>query len=130
VVRGKPTSGLEIANTQTTIVSLKEMVDHLPKGDRYNMCIPFGKSISGDYVYADLSDFPHMLVAGTTGSGKSIFMHGVIMSLIMRNRPEDLKLVVVDPKRVEMGKYKELPHLLCPIIKDAERSQSLLPETD
>jgi DNA segregation ATPase FtsK/SpoIIIE-like protein len=123
VVRGKPTSGLEIANTQTTIVSLKEMVDHLPKGDRFNMCIPFGKSISGDYVYADLSDFPHMLVAGTTGSGKSIFMHGVIMSLIMRNRPEDLKLVVVDPKRVEMGKYKELPHLLCPIIKEPSEAK-------
>jgi DNA segregation ATPase FtsK/SpoIIIE-like protein len=123
VVRGKSTSGLEIANTQTTIVSLKEMVEHLPSGDRYNMCIPFGKSISGDYVFADLSDFPHMLVAGTTGSGKSIFMHGVIMSLIMRNRPEDLKLVVVDPKRVEMGKYKELPHLLCPIIKEPSEAK-------
>jgi S-DNA-T family DNA segregation ATPase FtsK/SpoIIIE len=118
MVRGKSTSGLEIANHATTIVSFKEMISALPKGDKNNLVIPFGKSISGDYVYADLSDFPHMLVAGTTGSGKSIFMHGVIMSLIMRNRPEDLRIVVVDPKRVEMAKYKDLPHLLCPIVSD------------
>jgi S-DNA-T family DNA segregation ATPase FtsK/SpoIIIE len=123
VVRGKSTSGLEIANSTTTTVSLKEMVNSLPKGDKYNLVIPFGKSISGEYIFSDLSEFPHMLVAGTTGSGKSIFMHGVIMSLIMRNRPEDLKLVVVDPKRVEMGKYKDLPHLLCPIIKEPSQAK-------
>ena len=74
MVRGKSTSGLEIANHATTIVSLREMLEHLPKGDKNNLVIPFGKSISGDYVFADLSDFPHMLVGGTTGSGKSIFM--------------------------------------------------------
>jgi DNA segregation ATPase FtsK/SpoIIIE-like protein len=123
VVRGKSTSGLEIANSSTTTVSLKEMVSALPKGDKYNLYIPFGKSISGDYISADLSEFPHLLVSGSTGSGKSIFMHGLIMSLIMRNRPEDLKLVVVDPKRVEMGKYKDLPHLLCPIIKEPSQAK-------
>ena len=123
VVRGKTTSGLEIANSSTTIVSLKEVVNALPKGDKYNLYIPFGKSISGDYISADLSEFPHLLVSGSTGSGKSIFMHGLIMSLIMRNRPEDLKLVVVDPKRVEMGKYKDLPHLLCPIIKEPSQAK-------
>jgi len=123
VVRGKSTSGLEIANSSTTTVSLKEMVSALPKGEKYNLYIPFGKSISGDYISADLSEFPHLLVSGSTGSGKSIFMHGLIMSLIMRNRPEDLKLVVVDPKRVEMGKYKDLPHLLCPIIKEPSQAK-------
>jgi len=119
MVVGKVTSGLEIANKTTTTVSFKEMISSLPNGPKDNLVIPFGKSISGDYVFADLSDFPHMLVSGTTGSGKSIFIHGVIMSLIMRNRPEDLRIVVVDPKRVEMAKYKDLPHLLCPIIRDA-----------
>lgn len=123
VVRGKSTSGLEIANSTTTTVSLKEMVEALPKGDKYNLYIPFGKSISGECISADLSEFPHLLVSGSTGSGKSIFMHGLIMSLIMRNRPEDLKLVVVDPKRVEMGKYKDLPHLLCPIIKEPSQAK-------
>jgi S-DNA-T family DNA segregation ATPase FtsK/SpoIIIE len=118
VVRGKSTSGLEIANMTTTTVSLREIVNSLPKGPDKNLYIPFGESISGDYISADLSDFPHLLVSGSTGSGKSIFMHGVIMSLIMRNRPEDLKLVIVDPKRVEMTKYADLPHLLCPIVKE------------
>ena len=123
VVRGKSTSGLEIANSTTTTVSLREMVESLPKGDKYNLYIPFGKSISGECISADLSEFPHLLVSGSTGSGKSIFMHGLIMSLIMRNRPEELKLVVVDPKRVEMGKYKDLPHLLCPIIKEPSQAK-------
>lgn len=126
MVRGKSTSGLEIANHATTIVSLREMLEHLPKGDKNNLVIPFGKSISGDYVFADLSDFPHMLVGGTTGSGKSIFMHGLIMSLIMRNRPEDLRIVVVDPKRVEMAKYKDLPHLLCPIVSEGGQAKVCL----
>lgn len=123
VVRGKSTSGLEIANSTTTTVSLREMVEALPKGDKYNLYIPFGKSISGECISADLSEFPHLLVSGSTGSGKSIFMHGLIMSLLMRNRPEDLKLVVVDPKRVEMGKYKDIPHLLCPIIKEPSQAK-------
>ena len=124
LVRGKTTSGLEIVNRTTTTVSFKEVLTALPKADEdHNLFIPFGKSISGDIVYADLSEFPHMLVSGSTGSGKSIFMHGVIMTLIMRNRPEDLKLVVVDPKRVEMAKYKDIPHLLCPIIKEASAAK-------
>ena len=80
MVVGKVTSGLEIANKTTTTVSLKEMIASLPSTPKDNLVIPFGKSISGDYVFADLSDFPHMLVSGTTGSGKSIFIHGVIMS--------------------------------------------------
>lgn len=126
VVRGKSTSGLEIANTKTTIVPLREMIADLPKGDKYNLYVPFGKSISGETMAADLADFPHLLVAGSTGSGKSIFMHGLIMSLIMRNRPEDLRLVVIDPKRVEMAKYKELPHLLCPIVKEPTEAKVCL----
>jgi len=118
VVRGRKTSGLEVPNKKTTTVSLKRMVASLPASEGPNLMIPFGVSIDDDCISSDLSEFPHMLVAGTTGSGKSIFMNGMIMSLIMRNRPEDLKLVMVDPKRVEMAKYHDLPHLLCPIIKE------------
>ena len=118
VVRGQNTSGLEIPNKVTTRVSLREMVAALPTSDKDNLVIPFGKTISGECLSSDLAKFPHMLVAGSTGSGKSIFMHGVIMSLIMRNRPEDLKLILIDPKRVEMSNYEDIPHLLCPIIKE------------
>ena len=118
VVQGSSTSGLEIPNKVQSLVSFLETFDALPTDPKSNLYIPFGKSIEGKVVSADMSDFPHMLVSGSTGSGKSIFVHGLIMSLIMRNRPEDLKLVLVDPKRVEMGKYREIPHLLCPIIKE------------
>lgn len=118
VVPGSSCSGLEIPNNVQAIVPFKETFEALPKRPQDNMIIPFGKSIEGKIVYGDLSEFPHMLVAGTTGSGKSIFMHGMLMTLIMRNRPEDLKLILIDPKRVEMSKYNELPHLLCPPIKD------------
>ncbi|MBP5092283.1 MAG: hypothetical protein J6328_07020 [Bacilli bacterium] len=118
VVQGSSTSGLEIPNKVQSLVSFRETFLAMPTDEKSNLFIPFGKSIEGKVVSADMSDFPHMLVSGSTGSGKSIFIHGLIMSLIMRNRPEDLKLVLVDPKRVEMGKYREIPHLLCPIIKE------------
>lgn len=123
IVRGRSTSGLEIANTSTSIVSLKDMLSALPNNPKDNLYVPFGKSISGETIAADLSDFPHLLVSGSTGSGKSIFMHALIMTLIMRNRPEDLKIILIDPKRVEFGKYRDLPHLLCPIIKEPSEAK-------
>lgn len=134
IVQGKPTSGIEIANAKVSLVNFKDCVEHLPKGDKYGLYVPFGQDISGNYVSADLKEFPHLLVCGTTGSGKSIFMHSVIMSLIMRNAVDDLKIVMIDPKRVEFGKYKEMPHLLCPPINDSHKAyialQKLCAEMD
>lgn len=118
VVMGSSTSGLEIPNVSSDTVYFKDMIDACGYGEEHKFHIPFGKGIAGDYITGDLRKFPHMLVAGSTGSGKSIFIHGILMSLIMKNRPEELKLILVDPKRVEMALYKDLPHLLCPIIKD------------
>ena len=119
IVPGQTTSGLEIANRIRRTVSFKEVFDNMPAlNGKNNLYIPFGQSISGEYIGADLAEFPHMLVCGATGSGKSVYMHSMILSLIMRNRPEDLKLVMVDPKQVEMTAYTDLPHLLCPIIVD------------
>ena len=134
IVQGKSTSGIEIANAKVSLVNFKDCVEHLPKGEKYGLYIPFGQDISGNYVAADLKEFPHLLVCGTTGSGKSIFMHSVIMSLIMRNAVDDLKIVMIDPKRVEFGKYKEMPHLLCPPINDSHKAyialQKLCDEMD
>ncbi len=119
LVIGKSTSGLEVANDTRTVVGLKECLDTLPEvTEKTRMLIPFGKDIDNKLIYADLTKFPHMLVAGSTGSGKSIFMNTVIASLIMRNKPDELKLVLVDPKRVEMNVYKDIPHLLCPNISE------------
>ncbi len=131
IVQGRTTSGIEIANEDRSLVNFKDVYNHLPTPKPGHLYIPFGKNISGSYINADLVEFPHMLVCGSTGSGKSIFMHSVILSLIMRNSPEDLKLVMVDPKRVEFSKYKEMPHLLCPIITEpTEASATLLKLVD
>lgn len=124
VVPGQMTSGLEIANESSRMVTMKEIYDSLPPlSEKTKLYIPFGEDISGKFISGDLSKFPHMLVSGGTGSGKSVYMHSVIMSLIMRNRPEELKLVMVDPKRVEMGCYNNIPHLLCPIVKEMSQAK-------
>ena len=120
VVEGQSYSGLEIPNAKITSVSFKEVFESLPDAKHHPLAVVFGKNIDSKYITADFDEFPHVLVAGTTGSGKSIFTHSVVSTLIMRNSPEDLKLVLIDPKKVEMNKYRDLPHLLCPIINDAE----------
>lgn len=122
IVFGKATSGLEIPNKIRTNVGLFESINVMEEKNCKPMEIIFGKNISGELITADLTKFPHMLVAGTTGSGKSIFMHSTILTLIMRNSPDDLKLVLVDPKKVEMSYYKEIPHLLCPNISDPQKA--------
>ncbi|MBQ7242647.1 MAG: hypothetical protein IJS52_00335 [Bacilli bacterium] len=127
-VLGMACSALEVANDTRRIVPFKEVFTGLPKRkETADLHIPFGIDISGALKEADLSKFPHMLVAGTSGSGKSIFAHGILLSLVMRNRPEDLKLVLIDPKRgVEMAPYKDMPHLLCPIVKEAKPARNAL----
>ena len=121
IVAGKSTSGLEVPNQVRTNVSLRESIEGLPSGVKHNLDIPFGKSISGELKFASLADFPHLLIAGTTGSGKSIFVHSAIITLLMRNKPEEMKLIMVDPKKVEMNYYVDIPHLLCPVISDVRK---------
>jgi DNA segregation ATPase FtsK/SpoIIIE-like protein len=128
VIPGKTTSGIEIPNKKSSIVNFKDCMEHLPKNPGNEFMIPFGKSISGEYVEADFLKFPHLLVSGTTGSGKSIFMHTLILTLIMRNKISDLRLILIDPKRVEFNKYKNLPFLLCPPINDGDDAYLVLDE--
>lgn len=122
LVLGKSTSGLEVKNQIRTMVGLKECIEALPEGDKYLLDIPFGRNISGELIHASIKEFPHLLVAGATGSGKSIFMHSVILSLLMRNTPEQLKLLLIDPKEVEMKYYSNIPHLLCPNISEPKKA--------
>lgn len=126
VIEGQSTSGLEIPNEQITTVSFKDVYDALPSPKKHPMAVAFGKNIKGDVVYADYDEFPHMLVSGTTGSGKSVFVNSIICTLIMRNSPDDLKLVLVDPKKVEMSRYADMPHLLCPIITEPPKVKLVL----
>ena len=118
-VSGQKYSGLEIPNARITAVPFKEVYEQLPDVKKHPLAVGFGKSIDGEIIIRDFDEFPHILVAGTTGSGKSVFTQSLICTLIMRNSPEDLKLVLIDPKKVEMNKYRDIPHLLCPIINDA-----------
>lgn len=126
IVEGSPYSGLEIPNARITTVSFKDVYDALPDVKKHPTAIAFGKNILGEVISADFNSFPHILVAGTTGSGKSIFIHSIISTLIMRNSPDMLKLVLVDPKRVEMVKYRDIPHLLCPIVNEPHKAKPLL----
>ncbi|MCQ2801070.1 MAG: hypothetical protein MJ222_00235 [Bacilli bacterium] len=126
IVSGKSTSGIEIPNEIRTNVGLREAIAALPTGPKYLLNIPFGKGIGGDLRHASMGDFPHMLVSGTTGSGKSIAVHSTILTLLMRNKPEELKIILVDPKKVEMSFYEDIPHLLCPIITDMRKTYNCL----
>lgn len=126
IVKNESFSGLEAPNAKITTVSFKEVVEALPNAKKHPLAVGFGKDLSGNVVSADFNKFPHILVAGTTGSGKSIFIHSIIASLIMRASPELLKIVLVDPKMVEMSKYKDMPHLLCPIITEPDKAKVML----
>lgn len=126
IVPGEAYSGLEIPNATITTVSFKDVFNALPDVKKHPLSVAFGKNISGEVVAADFDEFPHLLVAGTTGSGKSIYIHSIICTLIMRMSPDDLKIVLVDPKKVEMKKYADMPHLLCPIITEADKAKVLL----
>lgn len=123
VVKGKMTSGLEIPNAHAVTVSFKECIQPLLHDPKKKYLAPFGKDITGDVIGVNVTDYPHLLVAGSTGSGKSVFMHCLIMSLIMKTKPSELKIMLIDPKRVEMAKYKEMPHLICPIISEYDKSK-------
>lgn len=122
IVPGKPTSGLEIPNDIRTTVGLREAIEKMPKGEKYNLSIPLGKGISGEVITCNIKKAPHLLVGGGTGSGKSIFMHSAILSLIMRNTPETLRLLLIDPKKVELNYYDDIPHLICPNISEGKEA--------
>ena len=126
IVEGQSTSGLEVPNASVTTVAFKDVFEALPDVKKHPLAVGFGKNIKGDVIYADFDEFPHMLCAGTTGSGKSIFTNSIIVTLIMRNSPDDLKMVLIDPKKVEMSRYKDMPHLLCPIITDPKEAKALM----
>ena len=125
IVPGKITSGLEVINSTSRIVSFKEVNERLPKKDK-GIIVPFGEDIDGKVLGADLTSFPHMLVAGTTGSGKSVFISSMIMAILMRYRPEQVRFVLIDPKTVSFSKIADIPHLLCPILKEPAQARNAL----
>jgi S-DNA-T family DNA segregation ATPase FtsK/SpoIIIE len=126
-VPGKNTVGIEAPNAQKEKVRLKELMATAPDATQ-KMALPLylGKDASGEPLIADLTGMPHCLIAGTTGSGKSVCINSIIMSILYQQRPDRVKLILVDPKVVEMAPFKDVPHLMCPIINDAGRATSVL----
>ena len=124
---GKDTVGIEVPNLDKEIVRIKELMTAEPDADK-KMHLPLylGKDAGGSPIIADLSSMPHMLIAGTTGSGKSVCINAIIMSILMTRSPDDVRFILVDPKMVEMAAYEEMPHLLCPIINDMRRAEDIL----
>jgi S-DNA-T family DNA segregation ATPase FtsK/SpoIIIE len=126
-IPGKATVGIEVPNEQKEKVRLKELMQ-LASDEMTNLQIPLflGKDSSGAAMVDDLTRMPHCLIAGTTGSGKSVCINTIIMSILYRQRPDMVKLILIDPKVVEMASFKEIPHLMCPVINDSARACSVL----
>jgi S-DNA-T family DNA segregation ATPase FtsK/SpoIIIE len=121
-IPGKSLVGVEVPNKGKATVGLASMLaDTNFKNSPKPLTIALGKGLSGKPVFANLGKMPHALIAGTTGSGKSVTIHSIITSLLFRNSPEDLRLIFVDPKRVELTLYNGIPHLLTPVITDAKK---------
>ncbi len=122
-IPGKSLVGIEIPNVSKTMVGLGSLLKHpeFQSSDK-PLLMALGKDVTGNPIFGDLAKAPHMLVAGTTGSGKSVTIHALITSLLYRNGPDDLKFIMVDPKRVELTLYNGIPHLLSPVITDAKKA--------
>lgn len=121
-VPGKAYVGIEVPNTELTLVSLRELLENEAfRRIKSNLRFALGKDVAGKPVCADLTAMPHLLVAGTTNSGKSVLVNAILTSLLLHNSPADLRLLLVDPKRVELTGYNGIPHLLAPVVVDAER---------
>ncbi len=125
-IPGKALVGIEVPNKSIALVRLGSLLDtdNFKKSGALNFAL--GRDVSGAAIFADLARMPHMLVAGATGTGKSVCVHSIITSLIWRNGPSQLKFILIDPKRVELAYYRDLPHLLTPVISDGKKSINAL----
>ncbi|EKD30055.1 MAG: hypothetical protein ACD_78C00170G0005 [uncultured bacterium (gcode 4)] len=119
--------GIEVPNDKRDMVGIREVLEH-PNfiNHKSNLAMAVGKDINGEYIVADMGKMPHLLIAGQTGSGKSVGMNGFILSLLYKNSPDMLRMIMVDPKRVELGIYNGIPHLLTPVINDPEKALNAL----
>ncbi|OGC57483.1 hypothetical protein A3H26_01300 [candidate division WWE3 bacterium RIFCSPLOWO2_12_FULL_36_10] len=125
-IPGKSQIGIEVPNTTPTVVSFKSLlVSDAMKSAKSKLSIVLGSDVSGTARVYDISKMPHLLVAGSTGSGKSVFLHSLIFSLLFRCSPQECKFILIDPKRVELVHYRDIPHLLTPVVTDIDRATSV-----
>ena len=123
---GRDTVGIEVPNLTKEKVRLKELMRNRDAFEKMKLPMFLGKDASGDPLIADLAKMPHMLIAGTTGSGKSVCMNTIVMSFLYTKKPNELKLILVDPKMVEMSQFKDIPHLMCPVVTEMAKAAAIL----
>jgi len=123
---GRDTIGIEVPNTQKEKVRLKELMANTEHFGKMKLPMFMGKDASGEPLIEDLAKMPHMLIAGTTGSGKSVCMNTIIMGFLYTRKPSELKMVLVDPKMVEMSQFKDIPHLMCPVVTEMGKAAAIL----
>lgn len=126
-IPGKSTVGIEIANDTTAPVSLREILETVPSNKANSkLLVALGKNIMGNSIYCEVDKTPHLLVAGATGSGKSVCINCIIASILMRTKPDEVKLMMVDPKKVELSMYNGIPHLMMPVVTDPRKASIAL----
>ena len=126
-IPGKPTVGIEVPNTRREVISLRQILESeefVDSNSRLTICL--GKDISGRIKVAALESMPHLLIAGSTGAGKSVMLNSMIMSILYKSTPDEVRMILVDPKRLEMGLYEGIPHLLTPVITDPKKATNAL----
>lgn len=126
-IPGKSAVGIEVPNKVTSMVYLRELIDSKQfKGSKGKLTCALGKSISGENIYVDIEKTPHLLVAGATGMGKSVCINSLLVSLLYRTTPDDVRLILIDPKKVELSNYNGVPHLLVPVVCEPKKSLGAL----
>lgn len=126
-IPGRSAIGIEVPNSQIAVVSLREVLDsNAAKKSEAPLLVAFGRDVTGQAMLAQLNKMPHLLVAGSTGSGKSVCINGIIVSLLMRYKPHEVRLMMIDPKMVELTVYNGIPHLLAPVVTDPRKASQAL----
>lgn len=124
-IPGKSFVGIEVPNKTVSSVSFRDITEH-QKDDKSPLVVPLGKDVSGNIIEADITKMPHLLIAGSTGSGKSVAINTIITGILMKAKPNEVKLILIDPKMVELNVYNGIPHLLIPVVTDARRAAGAL----
>jgi S-DNA-T family DNA segregation ATPase FtsK/SpoIIIE len=126
-IPGKNSVGIEVPNTTRQMVRLREVIEETQAKSR-NMKIPlyFGKDVAGNPMVFDMASLPHLLIAGRTGTGKSVCLNSIIVSMLMTRRPDEVRMLMIDPKMVELTPYKSLPHLMHPVVTDMKKAEAIL----
>lgn len=126
-IPGKSTVGIEIPNQEKTTVAMRDLMKAIPSGSEHKkLLFALGKDLMGNCVYGELNKMPHLLIAGATGSGKSVCVNSIITSILMRTKPDEVKMLLIDPKKVEFTQYAKIPHLIAPVITNGEEASRAL----